>query len=235
MISSASKTAALRRLAERIGRELKFTPRVPGWSNPEATVKRIVLLGCASLALASSTIAAQSQPTPAPVPPTQPLQSPPPATLSEERAQAERAAATPERAGPTDNQIADEVDARIAQLKANMRLTPEQDGKWSGIRDALREAGIQAAKRRYAAEEHMGRHDRRGRRDDEPEATATIDQGRRANDIAMMRQDADQMAADAASLKKVADAAEPLYDILVDRQRRILMRFVARGFDRAER
>lgn len=194
-------------------------------------MKRLSVLGCAAVALGASIIASQAQTQPAP----EPSPAPPPPAARTEQPQSIPPAAAPERAGLTDNQIADEVDARVAQLKANLRLTAEQDGKWGALRDALREAGVEAAKRHSAAEERLGRYDRRGqRRPDEPEATASVDQDRRSGDIAMMRLEADEMAAQASSLKKIADAAEPLYDALADRQRRILMRFIAR-VDRLER
>lgn len=53
----------------------------------------------------------------------------------------------------------------------------------------------------------------------------------RPNDIALMRTMADGLTARGASLKKLADAAEPLYVSLDDRQKHELMQFLRADFE----
>ena len=40
-----------------------------------------------------------------------------------------------QKPGPADNQIANDVDAIIAQLKANLRLTVDQEKNWARLAD----------------------------------------------------------------------------------------------------
>ena len=42
----------------------------------------------------------------------------------------------PDRAALTANQIVAETDARTARIKANLRLTPEQENNWPGLEGA---------------------------------------------------------------------------------------------------
>ena len=52
----------------------------------------------------------------------------------------------------------------------------------------------------------------------------------RENDIALMRKEADVLAARAKDLKARADAAEPIYGVLDNRQKAKLVQFISRGF-----
>ena len=47
----------------------------------------------------------------------------------------------------TPNQIVDMADARIAQLKADLRLTPDQDKNWDAFRSALHDMAQRRADR----------------------------------------------------------------------------------------
>jgi hypothetical protein len=67
---------------------------------------------------------------------------------------------------------------------------------------------------------------RPGRRDREQQGQE------RPNDIVMMRAMADELTASGANLKKLADAAEPLYDSLDDRQKHELFQFLRSDFER---
>jgi zinc resistance-associated protein len=90
------------------------------------------------------------------------------------------------------------ADARIAGLKAGLKLTAEQDKNWPAVEAAIRELSKERADRRAAHRE-----------------------ARRGGDaMARLRQGADAMTARGASLKKLADAAEPLYNSLDDGQKR---------------
>ncbi|MGO8952400.1 MAG: Spy/CpxP family protein refolding chaperone [Rhodomicrobium sp.] len=89
------------------------------------------------------------------------------------------------------------TDARIAALKAGLELTPDQEKNWAPVEAAIR-AMAEARQARWAARrEHAKTEDA----------------------IAKLRARADAMTQRAADLKKLADAAEPLYRSLSDEQK----------------
>ena len=99
------------------------------------------------------------------------------------------------------------ADARIAGLKAGLRLTPDQEKSWPAIEVALREL----SKDRIARmDERRKEHEARG------------DQPRDHDTIAALRQRAEIMGKSAAGLTRLADAAEPLYKSLDEGQKRRL-------------
>jgi zinc resistance-associated protein len=103
------------------------------------------------------------------------------------------------------------ADARIAGLKAGLKLTPEQEKNWPAVETAIRDL----TKARF---ERM-----QARRDGGD---------RQLDPIERLRQRADVMTERAAGLKKLADASEPLYKRLDDAQKRrltILTRQALRG------
>jgi len=141
------------------------------------------------------------------------------------------------------------VDAKIASVKAGLQLTPDQEKLWPPVEAAVRDF----AKQRIAlanarASERDARRAERDRKDADrgPGDQAQKDQA--ASDpardpIARLSERADRMAATAAGLKKIADAAGPLYKSLDDGQKRrlsILTRMGGhhgwreRGFDRGD-
>ncbi len=124
-----------------------------------------------------------------------------------------------QKPGPVDNQVANDVDARIAQLKANLHLTVDQEKNWPGVQAALHDYGIGQLKNAMENGNRPSRRDREEQAQDRP------------NDIALMRTMADGLTARGASLKKLADAAEPLYTSLDDRQRRELVQFLKTDFE----
>ncbi len=125
--------------------------------------------------------------------------------------------------GPTDNQIANMVDARIAQLKANLSLTVGQEKNWPGLQSALHDDGMAQLKDAMEGRNRPIRRDR-------------AQQGQnRPNDIALMRTMADDLTARGVALKKLADAAEPLYGSLDDRQKNELIQFLRNDFERRRR
>jgi LTXXQ motif family protein len=124
------------------------------------------------------------------------------------------AATQADRNGPPANQISNEVDARIAQLKASLRLTADQEKNWPGLQSAIRDYGVAEFKQPVTG--RSARSDRH--RSDRP------------NDITRMRSNADEMTARAAMMKKLADATEPLYNNLDDWQRGKLFQFLGTHF-----
>jgi len=104
------------------------------------------------------------------------------------------------------------TDARIAALKAGLKLTPEQEKNWPAVETVIRDL----AKARF--ERMNARRDARRDGDHDP--------------IERLRQRADAMTASAAGLKRLADASEPLYKSLDEAQKRrltVLARQALRG------
>ncbi len=134
--------------------------------------------------------------------------------------------------GPADNQVANDVDARIAQLKSSLRLTPDQEKNWSGAQTALHDFGILQFKRR--TDDGMRRYDRHNRYD-RHDRYDRASQNERPDDIALMRKKADRLTEKAESLKTLANAAEPLYSVLDDRQKQKLMSFISGEFEYGRR
>jgi zinc resistance-associated protein len=100
------------------------------------------------------------------------------------------------------------TDARIAGLKAGLKLTAEQEKNWPAVEAALRDLAKQRAERANARAERRDAR-RAGSNATQPAPDA----------IARMREGADAMTARAANLKKLADASEPLYKSLDDSQK----------------
>ena len=100
------------------------------------------------------------------------------------------------------------TDARVAGLKAGLKLTAEQEKNWPAVETAIRDLAKDRADR--VKERAASREARRGG-----------DNARQAGPdaIARLRQGADAMTARAASLKKLADASEPLYKSLDEGQK----------------
>ncbi len=91
------------------------------------------------------------------------------------------------------------TDARVAALKAGLELTADQEKNWPAVEQAIRDMA-KAREQRMA-----GWRDRA--KDEKDDA------------IARIRSRADAMTERAAALRKLADAAEPLYQSLSDDQR----------------
>ena len=134
-----------------------------------------------------------------------------------------KAARATREEGPTVNQLTAVDDARIARLKADLHLTPEQEGSWGSLESALKDISKRRADRAVARW-----NEERAPRDKSADDKRADD--KRADDkraepltpIERMRRAAENMNLQAADLKSVADAAEPLYGKLDERQRRLL-------------
>src|SRR5215468_8938775 len=106
------------------------------------------------------------------------------------------------------------VDARIAAVHAGLKLTPDQDKLWPPVESAVRDFAKLRTDRMTA---------RMKAREEAQDQQAPEDP------VARLRQRAENMAASAAALKKIADAADPLYKTLVDNQKRRLVLLTHRG------
>ena len=101
------------------------------------------------------------------------------------------------------------ADSRIAGVHAGLKLTPDQEKLWPPVESAVRDfvkMRIDRANARMKAKEEASKDN--AQKSDDP--------------VARLRRRADRMAATAASLKKIADAADPLYKTLDDGQKRRL-------------
>jgi hypothetical protein len=103
------------------------------------------------------------------------------------------------------------ADARIAAVKAGLKLTPDQEKLWPAVESAVRDFAKLRIDRANA------RMEERKSRDDDAKRTDMPD-----NPVARLQQRAGDMATTAAALKKIADAADPLYKTLDDGQKRRL-------------
>jgi len=101
------------------------------------------------------------------------------------------------------------TDARIAALKAGLELTPDQEKNWPGVEQAIRD--MAKARQERAAER---------RRQHEQQQPVDL--------IQRLRDRADAMTKNAGNLKKLADAALPLYQSLTDDQKHRLV-FLVHG------
>ncbi len=99
------------------------------------------------------------------------------------------------------------ADARIAAVHAGLKLTADQEKLWPPVEAAVKEFAklrIDRANARMNAP----RDDSSQQKPDDP--------------VTRLRERADTMATSAAAMKKIADAADPLYKTLDDSQKRRL-------------
>jgi hypothetical protein len=117
------------------------------------------------------------------------------------------------------------TDARVAALKAGLQLTAEQQKNWPAVETAIRDlAKARADRMKERADRFAAR--REARRNGDNAQTGGRDF------VDRLRQGADAMNARAAGLKKLADAAEPLYKSLDESQKHrfaMLLRMGGRG------
>jgi hypothetical protein len=115
---------------------------------------------------------------------------------------------------PTAEDISAFTDARIAGLKAGLKLTAAQEKNWPGFEQAYRDFA------KLRADRMKERLERRAAR----EAAAGQQPADNVDPIERLEKRANAMAATSAALKHLADAAGPLYQSLDDGQKH---RFVA--------
>lgn len=106
---------------------------------------------------------------------------------------------------PSAQDMAAFGDARIAAVHAGLKLTPEQEKNWPAVEAALRDMAKQRSER-FAARASA----------DKPQETPK-------DPIERLNLRADAMTQQGAALKKLADAAGPLYKSLDDGQKHRLL------------
>lgn len=102
---------------------------------------------------------------------------------------------------PSAEDIGAFADARIAALHAGLKLTPEQEKNWPAVDGALHDLAKQRAQR----------------------FAARADAGPPKDPLERLNRAADAMQAHGAALKKLAEAAGPLYQSLDDGQKHRLL------------
>jgi hypothetical protein len=140
--------------------------------------------------------------------------------------------------GQTINQRLDQVDARIADLKAQLRLSEDQGKHWADVQSALHDIAKNRAKRTLAAaaDVETGRafSDPSGTKEDNAKSREVSPDRKldaaAPDDIDEMQRSADNLTTRAAEVRKLAAAVKPLYDSLDDHQRRRLVQFVRDDF-----
>ena len=142
-----------------------------------------------------------------------------------------------ERSASTISQSTDRAEARIAILKADLRLSADQAQHWAGLESALNDIAAKRAKR-WAESNDLQTGRASSNVPVAPETSITEDEQRRdtdserdarqarLDDIDEMRRKADAYTVQVAELRQIADAAQPLYDTLDDHQRHRLVQFV---------
>lgn len=114
---------------------------------------------------------------------------------------------------PSAEDISAFTDARIAALKAGLKLTPEQEKNWPALEQSIRDLSKARAERINVRREQ--RRAARGQGNAQKNAQANP----QADLLERLRRASDTMTQRAAGLRKLADAAQPLYQSLDESQK----------------
>ena len=115
-----------------------------------------------------------------------------------------------DRAEMTANQLVDQSDARTAQLKVALRLTPEQEKNWGGFESAMQDMGKKRADRMMALRDERSKDLKDSKDSKEQASIDVLDQINRRADLQIARSN---------DWKKLADAAKPFYASLDEQQK----------------
>jgi zinc resistance-associated protein len=108
------------------------------------------------------------------------------------------------------------LDAKLAGLKAGLKLTPDQEMLWAPFETAVREAAKMRMEHMHGMIERMGKM---GSMD--MGADMNMDEGHLMSPIDRLDMMATHLTEAGTALKKVADTAKPLYASLDSSQKRI--------------
>ncbi len=109
------------------------------------------------------------------------------------------------------------LDARIAAVKAGLKLTAEQEKLWAPVESTVRELGKKWSDRMAARRDEWQKRREEMKDGKEPPAVDHVDR---------LRKRADSLAERAADMKRFADAAQPLYAKLDEGQKRRLQSLI---------
>jgi LTXXQ motif family protein len=115
---------------------------------------------------------------------------------------------------PTANQIIAFDEARLAKLKADLRLTADQERGWGSLESSLKDVAKKRADRMV----------KRWEKDDADDPRNPPTPGER------MRRAADALRAQGDELNAAADAIDPLWTKLDERQKRALSAYLDQSF-----
>ena len=107
-----------------------------------------------------------------------------------------------DRGAITANQMVAQADARTARIKADLRLTSDQEKNWPGFESVMHAIGMKRADRIVAFRAERG----------QPKQQADV--------IEHLKRQASVLGERAADVKSLADAAQPLYASLDEQQKR---------------
>src|SRR5215470_933886 len=117
---------------------------------------------------------------------------------------------------PSQDDVNAFTDARVAALKAGLKLTADQEKNWPAFEQAYRDMAKQRAERMRARFEQRD-DDRRDPRADRADSVSPRPDN--VSPIDRMQRRAEALTARGAALKRLADAAGPLYQSLDDAQK----------------
>jgi hypothetical protein len=126
-----------------------------------------------------------------------------------------------DRSALTAHQLAAEADVSIARMKADLRLTADQEKNWSGMETALRDIGQRRAERAVAFRAEGAKQD--GKQDGVKQEGAKQESAKQDSSddfIASLSRASVSLSERSADMKKLADAAQPLYVSLDAQQKR---------------
>jgi hypothetical protein len=127
------------------------------------------------------------------------------------------------------------ADARIAAVHAGLKLTPDQEKLWPPVESAVRDfvkLRIDRANARMSAKDAAAKDAQKQdsqKQDSQKQDSQNQDAQKIDDPVARLRNRAETMATSAAAMKKIADAADPLYKTLDDGQKRRLAMLTHRG------
>jgi hypothetical protein len=109
------------------------------------------------------------------------------------------------------------TDARIAAVKAGLKLNPDQEKLWPPVETAVRDFAKLRIDRANARMNAKPDDSQDAQKDAQKQDSQNL-----PDPVARLRDRADTMATTAAAMKRIADAADPLYKTLDDSQKRRL-------------
>jgi len=111
------------------------------------------------------------------------------------------------------------LDARIAAVKAGLRLSAEQEKLWSPVETTVRDLGKKWGERYASRRDEMKKRRAEMRDSQTPPSFDPVDR---------LKKRADSLAERAADMKRFADVAQPLYATLDDAQKNRLQTLLQR-------
>ena len=120
-----------------------------------------------------------------------------------------------DRAEMTANQLVDQSDARTAQLKVALHLTPDQEKNWGGFESAMQDLGKKRADRMIAMRDERLKDSKASSDSKDSKQQVSVDV------LDHINRRADLQIARSNDWKKLADAAKPFYASLDEQQKQL--------------